>query len=184
VETVTRRFEFDAAHRLIGHQGKCRWLHGHHYVAEVQVATEQLNDLGMAIDFGDLKTLIGGWINDHWDHNIILNTSDPLAQIYGADVDALVGPNIVGDAMVSARNWCKSITPKIFGDRLPYLLRRTNPTVEVLVKELYQQLWKQILVSSEYRGRLAITHIRLFETPNCWADHYTKAIFSPKGSDR
>ena len=61
--TCTRKLEFDAAHRVMEHESKCRHLHGHRYVAEVTVATSELDGLGRVLDFGLLKTELGGWID-------------------------------------------------------------------------------------------------------------------------
>lgn len=74
--TIKRRIEFDAAHRLIGHQGKCKYLHGHRYILEVNLTFNELNELGMAIDFADVKERLNGWINENWDHNVILDARD------------------------------------------------------------------------------------------------------------
>src|SRR5712671_4355896 len=74
--SCTRRFEFDAAHRVLGHKGNCRHLHGHRYSVEVTISVNELDALGMVIDFADLKELVGGWINKYLDHNILLNTDD------------------------------------------------------------------------------------------------------------
>lgn len=35
--TVTKKFKFDAAHMLSGHEGLCKNLHGHQYLLEVTV---------------------------------------------------------------------------------------------------------------------------------------------------
>lgn len=67
---------FDAAHRVIGHKGKCVDLHGHRYVLEVSVRSRQLDQLGMVIDFADLKKIIDDWINQNFDHTAILSTND------------------------------------------------------------------------------------------------------------
>jgi len=67
---------FDAAHRVIGHKGKCVDLHGHRYVLEVSIRARQLDQLGMVIDFSDLKQIIYGWINQNFDHTVILSTND------------------------------------------------------------------------------------------------------------
>lgn len=72
----TRRIEFDAAHRVIGHENKCKYLHGHRYVLEVTASSNELNDLGMVVDFGDLKNVIKGWIDLNLDHNVILHKDD------------------------------------------------------------------------------------------------------------
>lgn len=77
VLTITRKIEFDYGHRVLGHEGKCRHLHGHHGVAEVTVRAPELDPLGRVVDFSVLKTLIKGWVDEHWDHNILLNLEDP-----------------------------------------------------------------------------------------------------------
>ncbi len=73
---VTRRFEFCAGHRLLGHEGKCRFMHGHNYVAEVTVQSRELDDLGMVVDFGVVKDKVGEWIDRNWDHAFIYNRDD------------------------------------------------------------------------------------------------------------
>jgi 6-pyruvoyltetrahydropterin/6-carboxytetrahydropterin synthase len=73
--TCTRKIEFDAAHRLTQHTGKCYNLHGHRYTVEL-TAEGQKNNSGMVIDFSILKEKIGGWIDEHWDHTTILFKHD------------------------------------------------------------------------------------------------------------
>jgi 6-pyruvoyltetrahydropterin/6-carboxytetrahydropterin synthase len=48
--------DFAASHILVGHPGKCARLHGHNWKVEVEARARKLDDLGMAIDFQDLKT--------------------------------------------------------------------------------------------------------------------------------
>lgn len=74
--TCTRILEFDAAHRVIGHSGACKMLHGHRYKLELTFASRELDNLGMVIDFGEIKNKLNTWIKEHWDHNIILNKKD------------------------------------------------------------------------------------------------------------
>lgn len=74
--SCTRRIEFDAGHRVIGHENKCKYLHGHRYVLEVTAGASNLDKLGRVVDFGDLKTIIQGWVDDNWDHTIILDKRD------------------------------------------------------------------------------------------------------------
>ncbi len=73
---VTKEFKFCAAHRLLGYDGPCSNLHGHNYRAEVTVASERLDGLGMVLDFGILKMRIGEWIDRKWDHGLLLNSED------------------------------------------------------------------------------------------------------------
>jgi 6-pyruvoyltetrahydropterin/6-carboxytetrahydropterin synthase len=67
---------FDAGHRLLHHRGKCAAPHGHTYRAEVLIATTELNPLGLAVDFGDIKAPLKAWIDAHWDHAFLLGDAD------------------------------------------------------------------------------------------------------------
>ena len=85
---LTRCFTFDAAHRIVGHPGKCSYLHGHTYHLEVTVGAAQLNSLGMVIDFDDLRTLVRKAVLDRWDHATLLAETDPLVSaIAGVQAD-------------------------------------------------------------------------------------------------
>lgn len=59
--------EFEAAHRIVDYPGKCNRLHGHNWSVEVTVQGKQLNNLGMLIDFKELKQEVNETINklDH-----------------------------------------------------------------------------------------------------------------------
>jgi 6-pyruvoyltetrahydropterin/6-carboxytetrahydropterin synthase len=46
---------FSAAHSLRNYQGKCERLHGHNWRVEVTVASEQLDQAGMGLDFTVLR---------------------------------------------------------------------------------------------------------------------------------
>lgn len=78
--TITKAFEWDCAHRLYGHKGKCSAIHGHRYRAEFTVTADRLDELGMVIDFGDLKAVIGEWLDNNWDHSLLLAKNDPLIE--------------------------------------------------------------------------------------------------------
>ena len=77
--TATRRIQFAAGHRVFGHEGKCRHLHGHNFVVFVTAAAEDLDAVGRVIDFGVLKERIGGWIEREWDHGFVVWASDAEA---------------------------------------------------------------------------------------------------------
>ena len=47
--------EFAAAHTLRGYPGACSRMHGHNWKLEVEVIAQQLNDMGMALDFKVIK---------------------------------------------------------------------------------------------------------------------------------
>ena len=46
---------FAAAHNLINYQGDCENLHGHNWKVELEIVASQLNDIGIAIDFKQMK---------------------------------------------------------------------------------------------------------------------------------
>ncbi len=78
---VTKILEFSYGHRLVGHKGKCRHLHGHNGLLEVDVATEALDPLGMVVDFGDLSDVVKTWVNENLDHRMVLWKDDPLTPL-------------------------------------------------------------------------------------------------------
>ncbi|WPX97671.1 6-pyruvoyl trahydropterin synthase family protein [Candidatus Fokinia crypta] len=78
VVSCTKKIEFDAAHRIVNHQGACRMLHGHRYVAEITFSKflEDFDDHDMVIDFIIIKQKLDSWIKQYWDHNTILSKQD------------------------------------------------------------------------------------------------------------
>lgn len=85
--TATRRVQFAAGHRVHGHEGKCRHLHGHNFVAFLTAAGADLDAVGRVIDFGVLKERIGGWIEREWDHGFVVWRDDAEARRALAAVD-------------------------------------------------------------------------------------------------
>ena len=74
--SVTKCFEFEAAHCLPYYEGKCKHLHGHTYKLEVEVGVKEegylLNDCGgMVIDFGRLKHYVEELVINKFDHRYL-----------------------------------------------------------------------------------------------------------------
>jgi 6-pyruvoyltetrahydropterin/6-carboxytetrahydropterin synthase len=46
---------FSSAHQLRGYKGKCENLHGHNYKIEIYVRGSELDNIGLLVDFGELK---------------------------------------------------------------------------------------------------------------------------------
>ena len=46
---------FDAAHALRGYRGKCETTHGHRFKVVARLAAANLDDIGIAYDFTELK---------------------------------------------------------------------------------------------------------------------------------
>jgi len=73
------RRHFDAAHGLRGYQGRCENLHGHRYEVVVCVESQELNEIGLAFDFTELKRELDR-VLDRFDHRN-LNETPPFDEI-------------------------------------------------------------------------------------------------------
>ena len=77
---IGKDFWFSMGHTLHEHQGKCANLHGHNYKLQVVVESDSLNQLQMVMDFSDLKEIVSGVIDDHYDHRFLIAEFDPRAE--------------------------------------------------------------------------------------------------------
>ncbi|MDX1347065.1 MAG: 6-carboxytetrahydropterin synthase QueD [Thiomicrorhabdus chilensis] len=79
--------DFASAHSLRGYPGDCAKLHGHNWKIEVQVSGTQLNDIGMVIDFKEIKRhakevvkeLDHTFLNDHLHFQEVNPTAENIA---------------------------------------------------------------------------------------------------------
>lgn len=79
---LTKIFRFEAAHALVGYDGKCRNIHGHSYELQVTVKGMPINESGnpkngMVIDFHDLKRIVNEEVVERLDHSFIIGTNMP-----------------------------------------------------------------------------------------------------------
>ena len=70
---VTKIFQFESAHHLPGHRGKCAHLHGHSYRLEVTIRgpikdAPGESDHGMVMDFDDLSRTVKNSVIERLDH--------------------------------------------------------------------------------------------------------------------
>ena len=70
---------FDAAHFLRGYKGKCEALHGHRFRVVARVRASELDDIGIAYDFAELKQHLDD-ILSRFDHTCI-NDVPPFDKI-------------------------------------------------------------------------------------------------------
>jgi len=76
---VTIETGFSGAHMLRGYAGKCGNLHGHNWKVVVTAGSEQLDHVGMALDFAVLKSETRA-ILDQVDHTY-LNEVFPFTEL-------------------------------------------------------------------------------------------------------
>ncbi|MCA1591275.1 MAG: 6-carboxytetrahydropterin synthase QueD [Acidobacteria bacterium] len=61
---------FSSAHQLRGYMGKCENLHGHNYKIEIYARGRELDNIGLLVDFGELKAAADEIVN-YLDHRNI-----------------------------------------------------------------------------------------------------------------
>ena len=79
--------DFASAHSLRGYDGDCARLHGHNWKIEVQVEGHELNEVGMVIDFKEIKRqtklvieeLDHTYLNDHPYFQTVNPTAENIA---------------------------------------------------------------------------------------------------------
>jgi 6-pyruvoyltetrahydropterin/6-carboxytetrahydropterin synthase len=79
---ITKEFNFEMAHALWNYNGLCRNIHGHSYKLSVTIIGEPIQDLsnpnmGMLIDFSELKSLVNLNVISFYDHSLVLFKNSP-----------------------------------------------------------------------------------------------------------
>lgn len=80
---IEKTFDFEMAHALDDHDGKCKNIHGHSYVLKVCLVGTPIHKEGhpkngMVMDFGDLKQIVASRIVDKFDHALVLWKGSPF----------------------------------------------------------------------------------------------------------
>jgi 6-pyruvoyltetrahydropterin/6-carboxytetrahydropterin synthase len=143
---ITRRLEFDAGHRIPNHRSQCRHLHGHRYVLEV--------------------TLRGDVVRDD------SSPSDGMLMDFG-DVKAIAKTHVVDQWDHAFLAWKNDAQIVDFLASIPghkTVLLDVVPTAENLAAIAFAIL--DPLYQDSYGNHLKLERVRLYETPNCWADAF------------
>ena len=142
--TITRKLEFDAGHRIPDHNSQCRNLHGHRYTLEI--------------------TLTGG-VNAQdgtSDNGMIMDFSDVKSLAKTALVDVWDHAFLVYEKDQAVRQFLDSL-PDHKTVVLPLV-----PTVENLARIAFDIL--NTVYTDMFGTGLKLYKVKLFETPNCWAE--------------
>jgi len=78
---VSIEISFCYGHRLQAYDGVCKHLHGHNGRAIVSMASEVLDAQGMVFDFRAAKDALKSWIDERFDHTLILEQGDPVLRL-------------------------------------------------------------------------------------------------------
>ncbi|KMZ44682.1 MULTISPECIES: 6-carboxytetrahydropterin synthase QueD [Bacillales] len=74
---VSKEFTFDAAHHLHAYEGKCKNLHGHTYTVVFGISGFP-DEIGLVIDFGDIKQIWKEHIEIYLDHRYLNEMLPPM----------------------------------------------------------------------------------------------------------
>lgn len=141
---ITRRLEFDAGHRIPNHNSQCRHLHGHRYAIEVTLSGDVLATEG---------TSEQGMVMDFSDVKTIAN--ETLVKHWDHAFLAYRGDRAVVEFLASLPEH-KTVVLDVV------------PTAENLAAEAFRILDAAYL--DGYGNRLRLERVRIYETPNNWAD--------------
>ncbi len=147
MNTITRRFEFDSGHRIPHHGGQCAHLHGHRYALEITLAGAVLRNPGAA------------------DDGMVLDFGEVKRLAHAHLVD------LWDHAFLVAKEDRPVVTFLASMPNHKTVILDDVPTVENLARQAFQIL--EPIFKNAFKGRLTLAAIRLYETPNCWADVFS-----------
>lgn len=141
---ITRRLEFDAGHRIPHHKSQCRHLHGHRYALEVTLSGEIIQTEGASEQ---------GMVMDFTDvKNIAL---EKIANVWDHAFLVYRGDHVVLDFLNNMPGHKTVVLDSV-------------PTAENLALEAFKVLDAAYI--DVYGNQLRLERVRLYETPNNWAD--------------
>ncbi|MDR3214235.1 MAG: 6-carboxytetrahydropterin synthase QueD [Azoarcus sp.] len=141
---ITRRLEFDAGHRIPDHASQCRHLHGHRYVLEISLG-------------GDIIDAPGSEVN-----GMVMDFSE---------IKRIAWEKVVSRWDHAFLAWRQDTRVLEFLASLPghkTVILDAVPTAENLAAVAFETL--AAAYRDAYGNTLRLERVRLFETPNCWAD--------------
>lgn len=86
-----RYHDISCGHRVVNHESKCAHLHGHNYRVHFHCEAPALDALGRVIDFSVIKSALCMWLEEEWDHRMLIWEGDPMLAALVA-LDPMVVP--------------------------------------------------------------------------------------------
>ena len=147
--TAERYHDISAGHRVVGHENKCRHLHGHNYRIHFICEVDTLDEVGRVIDFGVIKERLCMWVENNWDHKFLAWEEDPVIS-----------------AMVFYLQFEDADSEEILSDSIVYT--PFNPTAENMAKHLVEVIGPQQLLGTG----VTLVFVRIEETAKCSASFH------------
>jgi 6-pyruvoyltetrahydropterin/6-carboxytetrahydropterin synthase len=142
---ITRRLEFDAGHRIPNHNSQCKHLHGHRYIIEITLSGDIITTEGISEQ---------GMVMDFSDVKRI--AKEQVVDAWDHAFLVYRGDKVVLDFLNTLQNH-KTVILEVI------------PTAENLAKVAFDLLLNAY--RDTYGNHLKLERIRLYETPNNWADY-------------
>jgi 6-pyruvoyltetrahydropterin/6-carboxytetrahydropterin synthase len=89
----------------LNYEGKCRHLHGHNGRVVITFEARELDGRGMVLDFSEIKRMVSSWIDEHLDHRMILQRTDPVVPV----LERMGEPMFLMDVNPTAENIARQI---------------------------------------------------------------------------
>ena len=110
--TAERYHDICMGHRVVGHEGKCKNLHGHNYRFWFVVQGKELDCVGRVLDFSVIKSTLCSWLEQYWDHKFLIWTEDPMLPfLHDLNSDGVVAVEFNPTAENIAIHFLKNIAP-------------------------------------------------------------------------
>ena len=115
---ATRYHDISCGHRVVGHESKCRFLHGHNYRIHFHVQGS-LDHIGRVLDFSVIKATLCRWLEESWDHKMLMWEKDPLlSAMLELDAGSICVVPFNPTAENMAQYLVEVIGPRLLGTRL------------------------------------------------------------------
>ena len=116
--TAERYHDISCGHRVVGHENKCKFLHGHNYRFHFKIASAGgLDEVGRVMDFGVIKSKLCEWLEENYDHKMLIWELDPmLPDLKKISPESIVEVDFNPTAENIAENFCRVLAPDLLAD--------------------------------------------------------------------
>ena len=116
--TAERYHDISCGHRVVGHENKCKFLHGHNYRFHFKIASAGgLDEVGRVMDFGVIKSKLCEWLEENYDHKMLIWELDPmLPDLRKISPESIVEVDFNPTAENIAEDFCKNHAPHLLAD--------------------------------------------------------------------
>jgi len=142
---ITREIGIDAGHRVPNHHSRCKNIHGHRYTIQATVE-------GELAESGSVEGMAGGMDFGFIKEEMMKEIDEPCDH-----------------KLILWKGETKNSTFEDLADIVAIYWVDFSPTAENLAEHWFRRVDRQITLRS--KGHASLVKLRVYETPNCWADY-------------